>query len=101
MLDHSLEVKRGDDWIPIAFGNRSYCVGFFDARQDQAPRLAMQVVRRSPQGERKVIAFAPAKDGLHIGQIAGFPSAEQYEAAAAKALATAQHIRSRASLPPS
>jgi hypothetical protein len=44
-----------------------------------------------------VIADAPAKDKLHIGQATGFPTPEQYEAAAAKALATAQHIRSRTS----
>jgi len=34
---------------------------------------------------------------VHIGQMAGFPSAEQYEAAAAKALAAAQRIRSKGS----
>jgi hypothetical protein len=94
---YSVEVKRGDEWIPITSGTRCYCLGFFDARQDLAPRLAMAVVQCSPQGDRKVIASAPAKDKLHIGQVAGFPTPEQYEAAAAKALTTAQHIRSRTS----
>jgi hypothetical protein len=92
---YSFEVKRGDEWIPITSGPRSYCLGFFDARQDLAPRLAMAVVQCSPQGNRKVIASAPAKDELHIGQVAGFPTPEQYEAAAAKALAAAQYIRER------
>jgi hypothetical protein len=48
-----------------------------------------------------VIVESPVVEEVHIGQLAGFPSAEQYEAAAAKALAAAQHIRSRDSSNPS
>lgn len=101
MINYTVEVLRDERWVPITSGARSYCMGFFDARLQLAPRLAMRVARTGLQGERKVLAHAPAKDTVSIGQIAGSPTAEQYEDAAAKALAAAQHIRSRASSHPS
>ncbi|MEB3320122.1 MAG: hypothetical protein VKI63_04195 [Cyanobium sp.] len=100
-FNYTVEVLRDERWVPITTGTRSYCMGFFDARLQLAPRLAMRVVRNGVQDKRKVLAHAPAKDTVSIGQIAGFPTAEQYEAAAAKALAAAQYIRSRASSHPS
>jgi formylglycine-generating enzyme required for sulfatase activity len=41
----------------------------------------------------RVIDHRPARTGVAIGLIAGLPTAEQYEAAAAQALATAAKIR--------
>lgn len=99
--DHAFQVQHNDRWITVATGSRDYCLGFFQARLAFSPRLAQRVLQRLNLDPSKVIADSPSEEDVHIGQVAGFPTAEQYEAAAARALAAAQHIRSRASSHPS
>ena len=100
MASHSaafstVEVLRGDEWIKIVWGSTQYCLGFFDARKDVAPRPAMRMVRHRPKKDPLVVDSCPARDDVNIGQVAGFPSPEQYERAANRALEMAQHIRHR------
>ena len=93
--------QRSGKWITIMTGSRDYCLGFFRGRLGFSPRLAQRVLRLISEKPSKVIIESASSGEVHIGQIAGFPSAEQYEAAAAKALAAAQDIRSRTSSHPS
>lgn len=80
-------------WLKILQGSREYCQGFLNARKDYAPRNAYRIVR----SDGKIMEECPAREDVDIGQIAGWPTAEQYEAAANKALARAKAIRERAS----
>jgi hypothetical protein len=97
MSSYAFQLHLGNQWLTVATGSKDYCLGYFQARLAYSPRLAQRVLHRPNQGPSKVTVESPAVEEVHIGQMAGFPSAEQYEAAAAKALAAAQHIRSRSS----
>jgi hypothetical protein len=70
---------------------RSYCDGYLDAMQGQLPRIELRMVR----SDGKVIRTVEAHDDVGVGMIAGWPTAEQYEAAAEKALEKARKIRLR------
>ncbi len=78
-------------WLKILQGSLQYCQGFLDARKDHAPRLAYRLMR----SDGRIMEEVAAREDVNIGQIAGWPSAEQYEAAAAKALEHAKAIRQR------
>ncbi len=80
------------NWLKIKQGSLQYCQGFLDARKDYAPRNAYRLMR----SDGKVMEEVPAREDVSIGQIAGWPTAEQYEAAANKALERAKVIRERA-----
>jgi hypothetical protein len=60
-----------------------------DARADYSPRCAMRLMR----SDGKIIEELAADEDVGIGMIAGWPTAEQYELAAAKALQRAHIIR--------
>ena len=72
-------------------GSLQYCQGFLDARKDYAPRNAYRLMR----SDGKVMEEVAAYEDVFVGQIAGWPTAEQYESAANKALARAQAIREK------
>jgi hypothetical protein len=81
----------GDDgqWFTIAEEARSWCWGYLAAYNTwPPPSRAIRLVL----GER-VLDHRPARTGVDVGLIAGWPTAEQYEAAAAQALDTAAKIR--------
>lgn len=80
------------EWIDIVRDTRDFCAGFLHARKDYAPRNAYRV-RRS---DGKVIAESPASDDVSVGQVAGWPTPEQYEAAAKRAMDQAARIRGQA-----
>lgn len=86
---YSLESFHLGKWIKFRDGSLQYCQGFLDARKDYAPRLAYRLIR----SDGKVLEETPARDDVSIGQVAGWPTAEQYESAAAKALDQAKVIR--------
>lgn len=79
-------------WLKILSGSLQYCQGFLDARKDYAPRNAYRLMR----SDGKIVEEIPAREDVNIGQVAGWPTAGQYEAAAAKAIERAQAIRARA-----
>jgi hypothetical protein len=62
-----------------------------DAMANQSPRLAHRIVK--PEG--KVVREIEEGTEVRIGQVAGWPTAEQYEAAAKRALERAEAIRNQ------
>ena len=88
---YHIETFHIGKWFKILQGSLQYCQGFLDARKDYAPRLAHRLMR----SDGKVMEETPPRDDVYIGQIAGFPTAEQYERAAEKALERARKIRER------
>lgn len=90
--EYHLESFAIGKWLKILQGSLQYCQGFLDARKDYAPRNAYRLMR----SDGRVMEEVPARDDVNIGQIAGWPSAEQYESAANKALERAKAIRERA-----
>lgn len=55
----------------------------------EMPRVHLRMVR----SDGKIVCELAAHDDVVIGMIAGFPTAEQYERAAERALETARKIR--------
>lgn len=81
--------------VPKEFG-----LGFLLGRQSlyESPRQALRVVKydnHNVPGTEQVIETLGAKTEVDIGQIAGFPSPQQYRNAAARAIAKAEQIERR------
>lgn len=93
-FEYSIESFFLGKWTKI-ISNRTlqYCQGYHDGVSGgPTPRLALRVVR----SDGKVMENTEAKDDVSIGMVAGWPTAGQYEAAAARALEQAAAIRRRA-----
>ena len=90
---YSVEVEWSGRWRPIISPEtRDYCLGYLAAhRQHPGPRLAVRVTR----SDGKVMDSSSAEDRASLGMVAGFPTAEQYERAAERALESAREIRAR------
>lgn len=92
---YAIEVFSADAWhalggmrdIPLQFA-----LGYMTGRRDLglAPRPAQRIVR----SDGKVIEEHTGRDEVNIGMIAGFATAAQYRAAAARAIARAEKIES-------
>lgn len=93
-LNYQIQFAWGEDctWLQGPRGTFDYCQGYLDAKCEEAPRLAMRIINLTTG---RVLRTKPAKLELNIGQIAGFPTAEQYEVAADEALKKARLIRQR------
>src|SRR5688572_25579774 len=78
-------------WLKILQGSLQYCQGFIDARKDHAPRNAHRLMR----SDGRIMEEVSAREDVDIGQVAGWPTADQYERAASKALDQAKAIRER------
>lgn len=91
---YETQVFSVSTWVTVASGSRGYCTGFFHAHAEHpSPRLASRLVR----SDGVVLDERKASEGAALGMVAGFPSPEQYERAAAKAQASADLLRKRAS----
>ena len=90
--EYHLESFAIGKWLKILQGSLQYCQGFLDARKDYAPRNAYRLMR----SDGRVMEEVPSREDVNIGQIAGWPTAVQYETAANKALERAKAIRERA-----
>ncbi len=88
-LEYTVESFYFGRWVKVIQGSLQYCQGYFDARKDYGPRNAYRVMR----SDGRVIEEFKSRDDVFIGQIAGWPTAEQYERAATKALERAKAIR--------
>lgn len=89
--EYYLETFSREKWLKILTGTMHYCQGFLDAKKDYAPHNAHRLMR----SDGKIIEEVAANDEVNLGQIAGWPTAEQYEFAANNALACAKSIRDR------
>lgn len=93
--EYHLESFAIGKWLKILQGSLQYCQGFLDARKDYAPRTAYRLMR----SDGRVMEEVAAREDVNIGQIAGWPSAEQYESAANKALERAMALPNRIGAP--
>ena len=90
-----IEVYAFGKWSTHTLCPRGYGEGYLDHHRDaHGPRCAMRLV--DPAG--RVRDEVKAVDTVSIGMIAGWPTAEQYEAAANVALERARLIRERREL---
>ena len=88
--NYRLEIFVRDAWRTIVVGRLAYLEGWLDAaRERPGPRPALRLVR----SDGRVMAEAGAKINVSIGQVVGFATPEQYEAAAAVELETARQLR--------
>jgi hypothetical protein len=89
---YKIETFHLNQWAKIAdYVTREFCNGVLWKVKHDAPRLAYRVVR----SDGKIMDELPAVDEVSVGMVAGFPTPEQYERAAAKALEKAAAIRER------
>ncbi len=92
---YAIEVFYNDMWHVLG-GMRDvsypFAMGYMIGRQDLnlSPRPPQRVIR----SDGKVIDELKGRDDVNIGMIAGFATAEQYRAAAARAIARAEKIES-------
>ena len=81
---YTIETLFGDKWLAVVkLETLGYCKGWMDKASDLAPRPAYRVMR----SDGKMVDTLCERTDVAIGQVAGFPTAEQYEAAAQRALA--------------
>lgn len=92
--NYHIEAFFAGAWAKILSGSLQYCQGFLDARKDYAPRNAYRLMR----SDGRVMEEVAAREDVNIGQVAGWPTAEQYEAAANRAIDRAKAIRERKKL---
>lgn len=87
---YSVESFFIDKWCKL-FGSetRDFCSGYLTHAQYCHPRNALRIVR----SDGKIMYQTEADNEVDIGMIAGWPTPEQYEAAAKRALEQAEHIR--------
>lgn len=78
------------EWMTVKKGSKQYCLGYFDAAQNQFPRPAMRVCKSD---DETVVTMSGQQDDVSVGQIAGWILPEQLELAANRALHRAQMIR--------
>lgn len=92
-MSHTYQIDAfyNGSWVKLFQAPMQYCLGYLDARKDHSPRNAFRLVR----SDGKVVSQTEAQDDVSIGQVAGWPTAEQYEQAAEKALAMAKVIRNK------
>ena len=94
-----VQVQADDGtWHALFTEAKLFCVGYAFAHHDgPSPRLACRVVHAQTG---KVAESFPACTEVGIGMVAGWPTPEQYESTAERALAHAAAIRaSRARRP--
>jgi hypothetical protein len=93
---YAVEAQRGADWLTIADDEtRDFCLGYLAAlRQCPGPRLAVRVTR----SDGRLCDESGAVERVGLGMVAGWPTAEQYERAAERALEQAREVRARSTL---
>ena len=88
---YSVESQYQGKWFSVLKDTSvNFCRGYLLGKRDASPpRLAFRLVR----SDGKVMDVTPDDLDVSVGMIAGWPTPEQYEAAAARAIETAQRIR--------
>ena len=88
---YKIETFHLNQWLCIVkCETRDFCIGYITAKQYLAPRNAHRIVRSDGKIMPQELS---AQTEVNIGMVAGWPTAEQYEAAAARALNMAEQIR--------
>jgi len=92
---YTLQVRYNGEWTAFPGGGcgREFGIGYvFACRERPGPRSGIRLVR----DDGRVIEEAPELTEASIGLVVGFPSAEQYRAAAARCIARAEQIEEMA-----
>lgn len=85
-----LEIQYLGQWATFVTGrSRDYCQGRIDAMKNELPRNHIRLMR----SDGEVMDEALPHEDVGIGMIAGFPTPEQCEMVAERALAKAARIR--------
>lgn len=79
-------------WHKLFEDTRDFCMGYLHARRDEAPRIEYRLIR----GDGKILQELKPEADVSIGMVAGWPTPEQYEGAAKRALDQAARIRAYA-----
>lgn len=89
---YNIESFYLEKWCRVAqYCTLGYCEGYLDACRYDSPRNAFRIIRN----DGKVVRELRPDEDVQIGMIAGWPTPEQYERAAAAALEKAAKIRQR------
>lgn len=86
---YKLECLVGEKWCKFKEGDLRYLEGYIDSHKDSSPRCALQIIR----SDGRIIESVAAREDVSVGMIAGWPTPEQYEAAAQRALDKAKALR--------
>lgn len=88
---YNLESFFNEKWVKLFTQSRDYCLGYINHAKYCYPRNDMRVIR----SDGKVIEELKEYEDVSIGMVAGWPTAQQYENAAKRALEQAERIRQR------
>ena len=86
---YSVESFFEGKWVKLFSETRDYCAGYINHAQYEHPRPTIRITRN----DGKIIHEIKSDPDVSIGMIASWPTPEQYEAAAARALEQAAHWR--------
>jgi hypothetical protein len=86
---YSVESYFLNKWTKLFTDSRDFCSGYLTHAQYSFPRNAMRIVR----SDGKVVFELPESEDVSVGMIASWPTPEQYERAAERALKEAARIR--------
>jgi len=88
---YSVESEYLGRWFSVLKDTTvNFCRGYILGKRDGAPpRLSFRLVR----SDGKVMDVTPEDLDVSVGMVAGFPTPEQYEDAAARAIERAKRIR--------
>ena len=90
MKTFNIESLYCGNWCKIVSGvSQSYCHGYLDSIAYDAPRLGYRIIR----SDGKIVREIKEREDVSVGMVAGWPTPEQYEFAAEKALKRAKEIR--------
>jgi len=83
MKTFNIESLYCGNWCKIVSGvSQSYCHGYLDSIAYDAPRLGYRIIR----SDGKIVREIKEREDVSVGMVAGWPTPEQYEFAAEKAL---------------
>lgn len=86
---YSIESYFIDKWIKLFTETRDFCAGYLHHAQSAHPRNAARMIR----SDGKIMVELKADDKVSVGMVASWPTPEQYESAAKRALEQAARIR--------
>lgn len=88
--EYHLECRNAEKWIRFkSHLSLQYAKGWIDSRKEMSPRPSIRLVR----SDGRIVDEISEINEVLVGQVAGFPTAEQYEQAASLALKRAKAIR--------
>lgn len=88
---YTIESFHLGEWRKVMSESKDFCLGYLARAQYDHPRPELRIVR----SDGRIIPMLKESTDVCVGMIAGWPTPEQYEAAAKRALEQAAIIRAR------